>query len=670
MSAVLSAVSASSVVADDFKYNNERFADLQMLRYKVPGFDQLSLRQKTLVYYLSEAALCGRDILFDQNGAYNLRIRKMLETVYTDYQGDRNSADFKAMETYLKQVWFSNGIHHHYGCHKFTPHFTQEFFRRALRGVDATKLPLQKGQSVDDLCNEVFPVIFNPEIMAMRVNQKDGEDLVRTSAANYYGADVTQAEAEAFYEAQKDTLAPEPVMYGLNSRLVKKNGKLQEDKWVLNGLYGQAIKKIVFWLEKAEKVAENPSQRAVIKELVKFYTTGDLKTFDHYCILWLKDTDSMVDFVNGFIESYGDPLGLKASWEAFANFKDLDATKRTEKLSSNAQWFEDNSPVDPRFKKDKCTGISAKVITAAILGGDLYPSTAIGINLPNSNWIRKQHGSKSVTIGNLTDAYNKAAHGNGFNEEFVIDEATRKLIDDYGDVCDDLHTDLHECLGHGSGRLLEGVGDDALKAHGSAIEEARADLFALYYLADPKLVELGLTPNMEAYKSNYYHYMMNGLLTQMVRIQPGKDIEEAHMRNRQLIARWAYEHGKEHNVVELGKRNNKTYVKVNDYAALRSLFGDLLKEIQRIKSEGDYEGARQLIETYAVKVDPKLHQEVLSRYDALDLAPYKGFINPVYVPELDSEGNITDVKIDYTESYADQMLRYSTKYGYLPYINE
>lgn len=670
MSAVLSAVSASSVVADDFKYNNERFADLQMLRYKVPGFDQLSLRQKTLVYYLSEAALCGRDILFDQNGAYNLRIRKMLETVYTDYQGDRSSADFKAMETYLKQVWFSNGIHHHYGCHKFTPHFTQEFFRRALRGVDATKLPLQKGQSVDDLCNEVFPAIFNPEIMAMRVNQKDGEDLVRTSAANYYGADVTQAEAEAFYEAQKDTLAPEPVMYGLNSRLVKKNGKLQEDKWVLNGLYGQAIKKIVFWLEKAEKVAENPSQRAVIKELVKFYTTGDLKTFDHYSILWLKDTDSMVDFVNGFIESYGDPLGLKASWEAFANFKDLDATKRTEKLSSNAQWFEDNSPVDPRFKKDKCTGISAKVITAAILGGDLYPSTAIGINLPNSNWIRKQHGSKSVTIGNLTDAYNKAAHGNGFNEEFVIDEATRKLIDDYGDVCDDLHTDLHECLGHGSGRLLEGVGDDALKAHGSAIEEARADLFALYYLADPKLVELGLTPNMEAYKSNYYHYMMNGLLTQMVRIQPGKDIEEAHMRNRQLIARWAYEHGKEHNVVELVKQNNKTYVKVNDYAALRSLFGDLLKEIQRIKSEGDYEGARQLIETYAVKVDPKLHQEVLSRYDALDLAPYKGFINPVYVPEFDSEGNITDVKIDYTESYADQMLRYSTKYGYLPYINE
>lgn len=670
MSAVLSAVSASSVVADDFKYNNERFADLQMLRYKVPGFDQLSLRQKTLVYYLSEAALCGRDILFDQNGAYNLRIRKMLETVYTDYQGDRSSADFKAMETYLKQVWFSNGIHHHYGCHKFTPHFTQEFFRRALRGVDATKLPLQKGQSVDDLCNEVFPVIFNPEIMAMRVNQKDGEDLVRTSAANYYGADVTQAEAEAFYEAQKDTLAPEPVMYGLNSRLVKKNGKLQEDKWVLNGLYGQAIKKIVFWLEKAEKVAENPSQRAVIKELVKFYTTGDLKTFDHYSILWLKDTDSMVDFVNGFIESYGDPLGLKASWEAFANFKDLDATKRTEKLSSNAQWFEDNSPVDPRFKKDKCTGISAKVITAAILGGDLYPSTAIGINLPNSNWIRKQHGSKSVTIGNLTDAYNKAAHGNGFNEEFVIDEATRKLINDYGDVCDDLHTDLHECLGHGSGRLLEGVGDDALKAHGSAIEEARADLFALYYLADPKLVELGLTPNMEAYKSNYYHYMMNGLLTQMVRIQPGKDIEEAHMRNRQLIARWAYEHGKEHHVVELVKQNNKTYVKVNDYAALRGLFGDLLKEIQRIKSEGDYEGARQLIETYAVKVDPKLHQEVLSRYDALDLAPYKGFINPVYVPEFDSEGNITDVKIDYTESYADQMLRYSTKYGYLPYINE
>jgi dipeptidyl-peptidase III len=670
MSAVLSAVSAAPSVADDFQYNNERFADLQMLRYKVPGFEELSLRQKTLVYYLSEAALCGRDILFDQNGAYNLRIRKMLETVYTDYQGDRLSADFKALEVYLKQVWFSNGIHHHYGCHKLTPQFSADFLRQALASVDAAKLPLGKGQTLQTFCDEVFPVIFDPAVMTMRVNQKDGEDLVKTSAANYYGAGVTQAEAEAFYEAQKDTLNPEPVMYGLNSRLVKEQGQLKERKWVKDGLYGPAIQKIVYWLEKAEAVAENPQQQAVIKTLIEFYTTGDLKTFDRYSILWLKDTDSVVDFVNGFIESYGDPLGLKASWEGFANFKDLEATRRTEKLSSNAQWFEDHSPVDPRFKKDKCKGISAKVITAAILGGDLYPSTAIGINLPNSNWIRKQHGSKSVTIGNLTDAYNKAAHGNGFNQEFVIDEATRQLIDKYGDVCDDLHTDLHECLGHGSGRLLDGVGDDALKAHGSAIEEARADLFALYYLADPKLVELGLTPSPDAYKSNYYHYMMNGLMTQLVRIQPGKDIEEAHMRNRQLIARWAYEHGKKDNVVELVKLNGKTYVRVNDYTALRRLFGELLKEIQRVKSEGDYEGARQLIETYAVKVDPVIHQEVLARYNALDLAPYKGFINPVYTPQYDADGNITDVRVDYTEGYAQQMLRYSDKYGFLPYINE
>lgn len=670
MGAVLSAVPAAALAADGFEYNNERFADLQMLRYRVPGFEQLSLRQKTLVYCLSEAALCGRDILFDQNGAYNLRIRKMLETVYTDYRGDRDCADFKALEVYLKQVWFSNGIHHHYGCHKLMPQFSPEFLREALAGVDPGKLPLRKGQGVDGFCDEVFPVVFNPGVMPMRVNQKDGEDLVVTSAANYYGPGVTQVEAEAFYEAQKDTLNPEPVMYGLNSRLVKKQGKLQEEKWVRGGLYGPAIEKIVFWLEKAAKVAENPQQEAVIRTLVEFYTTGDLKTFDRYSILWLKDTDSMVDFVNGFIESYGDPLGLKASWEGFANFKDLEATRRTEKLSANAQWFEDHSPVDPRFRKDKCKGISAKVITAAILGGDLYPSTAIGINLPNSNWIRKQHGSKSVTIGNLTDAYNKAAHGNGFNEEFVIDEATRNMIDAYGDVCDDLHTDLHECLGHGSGRLLDGVGDDALKAHGSAIEEARADLFALYYLADPKLVELGLTPTPDAYKSNYYHYMMNGLMTQLVRIQPGKDIEEAHMRNRQLIARWAYEHGKKDNVVELVRQNGKTYVRINDYAALRRLFGELLGEIQRVKSEGDYEGARRLIETYAVKVDPVLHREVLARYNALDLAPYKGFINPVYTPQFDGEGNITDVRVDYTEDYAGQMLRYSSEYGFLPYINE
>ncbi len=670
MAAVMSTLTAAQVAADDFNYTNERFADLQMLRYKVSGYEQLSLRQKTLVYYLSQAALCGRDILADQNGAYNLRIRQMLETVYTDYQGDRNSADFKALEVYLKRVWFSNGIHHHYGSFKLTPEFSQEFFRRALKSVDAKKLPLLKGQSVDELCDVVFPVMFDPNIMKMRVNQKDGEDLIKTSASNYYGAGVTQAEAEAFYDAQKDTTNLEPVMYGLNSRLVKKHGKLQEAKWTANGLYGAAIKQIIYWLKKAETVADTPQQAAVIRELVKFYTTGDLKTFDSYSILWLKDTESLVDFTNGFIESYGDPLGLKASWEGFANYKDLAATGRAEKLSTNAQWFEDHSPVDPRFRKEECKGISAKVITAAILGGDLYPSTAIGINLPNSNWIRKQHGSKSVTIGNLTDAYNKAAHGNGFNEEFIIDKETMDIIDAYGDLCDDLHTDLHECLGHGSGRLVDGVSDDALKAYGSTIEEARADLFALYYLGDEKLVELGLTENMDAHKSQYYHYMMNGLMTQLVRILPGNDLEEAHMRDRQLIARWVYEHGKADKVMELVKQNGKTYLKVNDYKALRNLFGELLKEVQRVKSEGDFEGARQLVETYGVKVDKELHEEILARYNALDLAPYKGFINPVYVVEKDKKGNITDIKLDYTESYADQMLRYSKEYGFLPFINE
>ena len=656
--------------ADDFEYNNERFADLQMLRYKVHGFEQLTVKQKTLVYYLSEAALCGRDILFDQNGAYNLRIRKMLETVYTDFNGNRQSDDFKAMEGYLKRVWFSNGIHHHYGCEKFVPGFSEAFFRSALKGVDSNKLPLRKGQTVDQLCDEVFPVMFDPTLMTMRVNQKDGEDLIKTSASNYYGPGVTQAEAEAFYEAQKDTTDPEPVMYGLNSRLIKKHGKLTEQRWTAGGLYGQAISKIVYWLKKAATVADTPQQKDVINELIKFYKTGDLRTFDSYSILWLKDTEGMVDFTNGFIESYGDPLGLKASWEGLANFKDLDATKRTEKLSTNAQWFEDNSPVDPRFKKDECKGISAKVITAAMLGGDLYPSTAIGINLPNSNWIRKQHGSKSVTIGNLTDAYNKAAHGNGFNDEFICDPTVKDLIDKYGDVCDDLHTDLHECLGHGSGKVLEGVSDDALKSYGSTIEEARADLFALYYLGDPKLVELGLTPNMDAYKSQYYYQMMNGLMTQLVRIEPGKDLEEAHMRDRALIANWAFEHGKANNVCELIKKDGKTYLQINDYDALRQLFKELLIEVQRVKSEGDVEGARQLVETYGVKVDPELHKEVLSRYEALNLAPYKGFINPVYTPVLDAKGKIQDVKVSYTEGYAEQMLRYSHDYGFLPFINE
>ena len=660
---------AAAPTNDDFEYTNERFADLQMLRYKVHGFEQLSLRDKQLIYYLSEASLCGRDILFDQNGAYNLRIRKMLETVYTDYQGNRNGDDFKALELYLKRVWFSNGIHHHYGCEKFVPGFSEAFFRAALKSVDAKKLPLAKGQTVDQLCNVVFPVMFDPNLMKMRVNQKDGEDLIKTSASNYYVDGVTQAEAEAFYDAQKDTTDQEPVMYGLNSRLVKKGGKLVEQRWTANGLYGAAIKKIIYWLDKAATVADTPAQREVIRELIKYYKTGDLKTFDSYSILWLKDTESLVDFTNGFIESYGDPLGLKASWEAITNFKDLEATKRAEKLSTNAQWFEDHSPVDPRFKKEECKGISAKVIVAAMLGGDLYPSTAIGINLPNSNWIRKQHGSKSVTIGNLTDAYNKAAHGNGFNAEFICDPVITDIIDKYGDNCDDLHTDLHECLGHGSGRLLEGVSDDALKSYGSTMEEARADLFALYYLADPKLVELGLTPNLDAYKSQYYYQMMNGLMTQLVRIEPGKDLEEAHMRDSALIAHWALDHGKDGNVCELIKKDGKTYLQINDYEALRGLFCELLKEVQRIKSEGDVEAARQLVETYGVKVDPELHKEVLARYKALNIAPYKGFINPVYTPVTDKKGNITDVKVSYTEGYSEQMLRYSRDYGFLPFVN-
>lgn len=655
---------------DAFSYNDERFADLQMLRYRVPDFDSLSLRQKTLVYYLQEAALCGRDILYDQNCAYNLRIRRMLEAVYTDYKGDRTSKDFRAMEVYLKRVWFSNGIHHHYGYYKFQPEFSQDFFRQALLGVDKNKLPLKKGQSVDALIKEVFPVIFDPKVMPVRVNQKDGDDLILTSADNYYGPGVTQKEAEDFYAALRDTTDQEPPMLGLNSRLVKEGGVLKELPWVEDGLYGPAIKKIVYWLEKAATVADTPKQEAVIRKLIEFYKTGNLRTFDAYSILWVEDTESLVDFTNGYIESYGDPLGFKASWEAFANFKDIEATKRTEKLSSNAQWFEDHSPIDARFKKAECKGISAKVITAAILGGDLYPSTAIGINLPNSNWIRKQHGSKSVTIGNLTDAYNKAAHGNGFNTEFIEDPAVIALIDKYGDACDDLHTDLHECLGHGSGKMLEGVGDDALKAYGSTIEEGRADLFALYYLGDEKMVELGLTPNMDAYKSEYYTYIMNGMMTQLVRIEPGKTIEEAHMRNRAMIANWAYEHGKADNVIELYQKGDKTYIRINDYGKLRQLFGQLLGEVQRVKSEGDYEGARRLVETYGVKVNPGLHKEVLARYKALNLAPYKGFINPVYTAVRNQKGEITDVTISYGEGYADQMLRYSRDYSFLPDVNE
>ena len=653
---------------DAFDYTVEQFADLQLLRYKVHGFEELPLEQKKLVYYLSEAALQGRDILFDQNGKYNLIIRKMLETVYTDYQGDRNDANFKAMETYLKRVWFSNGIHHHYAADKFVPGFTPEFFKQALESVDAAKLPLAEGETLEALCNEVFPVIFDAKVMAKRVNQADGEDLVLTSASNYYD-NVTQAEAEAFYGKMKNPNDAMPVMFGMNSRLVKENGKVQEKVWKSGGLYGQAIDKIIYWLEKALTVAENDKQKAVIEKMIQFYKDGDLKTFDEYAILWVKDLDSRVDFVNGFTESYGDPLGMKASWESIVNFKDLVATKRTETISDNAQWFEDHSPVDKKFKKEEVKGVSAKVITGAIIAGDLYPATAIGINLPNSNWIRSVHGSKSVTIGNFTDAYNKAAHGNGFSDEFVYSEVEKGYLSNYGDLTGDLHTDLHECLGHGSGQLLPGVDPDALKAYGSTIEEARADLFGLYYLPDAKMRELGLTPHDDAYKAEYYSYMMNGLMTQLVRIELGNNVEEAHMRNRQLVAKWAFEKGAADKVTELVKKDGKTYVKVNDYEKLRELFGQLLNEIQRIKSEGDFEAARQMVETYAVKVDPELHKEVLARYEKLNLAPYKGFVNPVYTAETDSEGNITDVKISYEEGYAEQMLRYSKDYANLPYRN-
>lgn len=656
--------------ADGFSYANEKFADIQMLRYKVEGFEQLTLQQKTLIYYLSEAALYGRDILFDQNGAYNLRIRKMLETVYTDYQGSRDSKDFKALTEYLKRVWFSNGIHHHYGSEKFVPGFSQTFFRNALKSVDRKKLPLEQGQTVDKLCDEIFPVIFDPAVYPMRVNQKDGEDLIQTSGENYYGRGITQTEVEDFYAGMRKTGDERPVMYGLNSRLVKENGRLVEKKWTTTGLYAEAISRIVANLKKALPFAESEAQKAVIGKLIDFYVSGDLKDFDAYSILWVQNTDDLVDFTNGFIEVYGDPLGFKGSWEGFANFKDLATTARTETLSRNAQWFEDHSPVDPRFKKKECKGISAKVINAAILAGDLYPSSAIGINLPNSNWIRKEYGSKSVTIGNLTDAYNKAAHGNGFDEEFIYGSDIKALIKQYGDLCDDLHTDLHECLGHGSGKMLPGVSDDSLKAYGSTIEEARADLFALYYLADGKLVELGLTPTPDAYKSQYYTYMLNGLMTQLVRIKPGNTIEEAHMRNRALIARWVYEHGKADNVVELFKQKNKTYMRINDYGKLRTLFAQLLAEIQRVKSTGDYKGARQLVENYGVKVDGALHKELLQRYKKLNISPYKGFINPVYTAVKDSRGNIKDVRISYTETYEHQMLRYSADYGTLPYINK
>lgn len=650
---------------DTFEYSVEQFADLQILRYRVPGFENLSLKQKKLVYYLSEAALEGRDILFDQNGCDNLQIRRMLEAVYIHFKGDRETASFKALEVYLKRVWFSSGIHHHYSCDKFLPGFSEDYLTGVLAAVDKVFLPMKDGETLQEMCDKLFPLIFNPEIKSKRVNQADGEDLVVTSAANYYEG-VTQEEAEAFYAARKEADDPlRPMMHGMNSRLVKKDGILQEEVWKVGGMYSAAIEKIIGWLEKAKDVAENEAQRKVIALLVEFYRSGDLKLFDDYSIAWLKDVESRVDFVNGFIESYGDPLGLKASWESIVNFKDLEATHRTETISANAQWFEDHSPVESRFKKEKVKGVSAKVITAAVLAGDLYPASAIGINLPNSNWIRSEHGSKSVTIGNLTDAYSKAARGNGFRQEFAYSDKEVELMDRYADITDDLHTDLHECLGHGSGKLLPGVDPDALKAYGSTVEEARADLFGLYYLPDAKLVELGLTPDAEAYKAEYYGYMMNGLMTQLVRIEPGCNIEEAHMRNRQLIARWALEHGSADKVVEIVKVDGKSYVRVNDYVKLRVLFGELLAEIQRIKSEGDYEAARLLVEQYGVQVDAQLHTEVLERYRKLNLAPYKGFINPVYTAVTDKEGHITDVTVSYDEGYAEQMLRYSRDYANL-----
>ena len=646
-----------------FAYTDERFADLQMLRYRLAGFGNLSLSQKKYVFFLSKATLVGRDITTDQFGEFNLLIRKTLEAVYTDEAVDRTTADFKGMEVYLKRVWFSNGIHHHYGCEKFVPEFSEAWFRKVVAALPRDVWERVGYTSADALLAVLCPVIFDPAVQPKRVNQAAGEDLVATSACNFYRG-VSQQEAERFYAERRDPEAgDEQPSWGLNSKLVRCDGRLEEELYRTGGLYGAAIKQIVYWLKKAAEVAENDQQRKVIGLLVDYYETGDLRLFDQYSIEWLKEQEGMVDFINGFIEVYGDPLGLKGSWEGLVEYKDMVATRRTETISAHAQWFEDHSPVDPRFRKPQVKGVTAHVICAAMLGGDEYPASAIGINLPNADWIRARYGSKSVTIGNLTEAYNQAAHGKGFDDEFVIDEPTRTAVDRYGDVCDDLHTDLHECLGHGSGQLLPGVASDALKSYGSTIEEARADLFGLYYIADAELVRLGLVPDAKAYESQYYTYMMNGLMTQLVRIKPGHQIEEAHMRNRALIAHWCLEHGK--NVVELVKRNGKTYVKINDYPALRTLFAQLLAEIQRIKSEGDYEAGKTLVERYAVKVDPVLHEEVLARYRKLNLAPYKGFINPWMKPVEDADGNIIDIELDYTEGYAHQMLRYSREYGLL-----
>lgn len=665
----MATLNSQAVVDKNFNYHVDRFADIEVLRYEVPEYDRLSLNQKKMLYFLSQAAQMGRDILWDQNGKYNLQIRQLLEKIYTDYNGDRNSADFKAFEKYLKQVWFGNGIHHHYSTDKFTPEFSQDFFAAEVGKISDADLPLAPGQTREEMMQVLVPVIFDPSVMAKRVNQDGTQDVVATSASNLYGDGVTQAEVEDFYAKMKTPGDETPVSYGLNAKVVKDaSGNLVEEKYHLTGLYGPAIAEIIYWLDMAKNVAENDAQKAYITKLIDYYITGDLRLFDEYSILWAEDTKSDIDFVNGFIESYGDPLGMTGSWESYVNFKNTESSSRTETISSNAQWFEDHSPVDPRFRKDKVKGVSAKVITAAMLAGDAFPSTAIGINLPNSNWIRAQHGSKSVTLENITEAYEMASHGNGFNEEFGIDEPTRKILDDYLYITDMLHTDLHECLGHASGRLLPGVDQDALKENGSALEEARADLFALYYVADPKLLELGILDNPNAYQAEYYKYMLNGLMTQLNRIEPGNDIEEAHMRNRQLVAKWVLENGRKKgkggkDVVELVKKNGKTFVKINDYPKMRELFGNLLAEIQRIKSEGDYKGGNDLIQKYAVKVDPKLHKEVLDRFSKLDIPPYRGFINPVYTPVMDGNGEITDITISYPENYSEQMLRLSRDYS-------
>lgn len=651
----------------EFNYVADQFADLQILRYQVPGFETLSLKQKQLLYHLSEAALMGRDILYDQNNRYNLPIRHLLEVVYRDYKGDRNDAQFKALEVYLKRIWFSNGIHHHYGEDKFNPGFSPEFLADCVRKINVSKLPLRPGQTIDQFMTDVFPVIFDPAIMPKKTVQSGNQDLILASSNNYYAGGITQKEVEDFYAKMADPNDATPVSYGLNSRLVKeKDGTIAEKVWKVGGLYTEAIEKIVGELEKAIPYAENNTQKAVIEKLVEYYRTGDLKTFDAYAVLWVEDTASEVDFINGFTETYGDPLGIKASWESTVNFINKEATKRTKVISDNAQWFEDHSPIDERFKKKEVKGISAKVITVSMLGGDCYPATPIGINLPNADWIRRDHGSKSVTIENITEAYDKASQGSGFNEEFVWSDVERDAIQKYGFITDNLHTDLHECLGHGSGIILPGVDPNALKAYSSTLEETRADLFGLYYLADPKLVALKLVPDADAYKAEYYKYMMNGLMTQLVRIDPGKDIEESHMRNRQLIARWVYEKGKADNVVTFEKKNGKTYVVINDYAKLRELFGTLLAEVQRIKSEGDFNAGKKLVEEYAVKVDPSLHTEILERYARLNLSPYRGFVNPVMKEVKNPNGEVTDIQLDYTEGYTEQMLRYSKDYSFLP----